>query len=104
LAEWQAALRAVTYVNTSENPETAARMVTFLVSDGTLDSNLLTSTIEVTAVNDVPALSTNLLIIGGGQAVVLTSANFNATDPDNAPEDIVYTISDIFGGQFEFVA
>ena len=39
LANYQAALRSVTYQNTSENPSTATRTVSFTVNDGTADSN-----------------------------------------------------------------
>src|SRR4029077_1239647 len=35
LAQWQAALRSVQYANSSENPTTAARTVSFQVNDGT---------------------------------------------------------------------
>ena len=34
LAQWQAALRAVQYSNSSDNPSTAARTVSFTVNDG----------------------------------------------------------------------
>src|SRR5205814_9940368 len=34
VANYQAALRSVTYVNTSDNPSTATRTVSFLVNDG----------------------------------------------------------------------
>ncbi|KZR98507.1 Uncharacterized protein APZ42_006038, partial [Daphnia magna] len=52
LAHWQAALRAVAYRNTSDNPSTAARTVSYTVNDGTVNGNTVTSTINVTAVND----------------------------------------------------
>ena len=57
LANYQAALRAVKYQNTSDNPSTATRTVSFKVNDGELDSNVLTRTITVTAVNDAPELA-----------------------------------------------
>jgi hypothetical protein len=53
-AHWEAALRAVTYSNTSDNPNTAARTVSYAVNDGSLGSNTVTSTINLTAVNDAP--------------------------------------------------
>src|SRR5207248_415038 len=56
LAQWQAALQAVTYSNTSDNPTTAARSVGFVVNDGAANSNTITSTINITAVNDAPVL------------------------------------------------
>lgn len=56
-AEWQAALRAVTYTNLSDNPDTTARIINFTVNDGAGDSNTLANTVNITAVNDAPALS-----------------------------------------------
>ena len=58
LAQWQAALRAVTYANSSDNPTTTARSVDFVVNDGTDPSAALTSTINITATNDAPVLAT----------------------------------------------
>ena len=56
-AEWQAALQAVTYANSSNAPTTAARTVSFVVNDSALNSNVLTSTVNVIAVNDAPTLT-----------------------------------------------
>ena len=52
LAEWQAALRSVTYANTSATPSTTPRSVDFVVNDGTVDSNILTSTVNI----NIPAI------------------------------------------------
>ena len=60
LLQWQAALRAVTYSNPSNNPSTTTRNVTFMVDDGRSSnhlSNSLATTIAVTADNDPPLLS-----------------------------------------------
>lgn len=56
-AQWQAAFAAVTYFNSSDNPSNATRNVTFVLSDGALDSNLLACTVDVRPVNDAPVLS-----------------------------------------------
>jgi hypothetical protein len=60
LADYQAALRSVTYKNTSENPSTAVRTVSFTADDGGAQnhaSNSQTRQISVTAVNDAPSLA-----------------------------------------------
>ena len=57
-AQWQAALRAVTYSELERQPQCAARTVSYTVNDGAVNSNILTSTINVTAVNDAPVLAT----------------------------------------------
>ena len=49
-ANYQTALRSVKYTNTSNNPNTATRTVTFRVNDGTLNSNVLSRDITVTRV------------------------------------------------------
>lgn len=57
LIQWQNALQSVTYNNTSLNPVTTPRKVSFVMFDGTLNSNVLVSTINIVAVNNPPVLS-----------------------------------------------
>jgi Ca2+-binding RTX toxin-like protein/type III secretion system FlhB-like substrate exporter len=57
LAQWQAALHAVTYTDTSDAPNTASRTISFVVNDGTLASAASDKTVSVAAVNDPPVLS-----------------------------------------------
>jgi hypothetical protein len=57
LAQWQNALRAVTYTDTSVTPNTATRTVSFSVSDGTKYSAAGTKTVIVTATDQTPILS-----------------------------------------------
>jgi sugar lactone lactonase YvrE len=54
LAQWQAALRSVAYRNSSSAPTTAARTISFVVNDGSQNSNAATRTLNVQAVNDAP--------------------------------------------------
>ncbi|WP_157272170.1 Ig-like domain-containing protein, partial [Azohydromonas aeria] len=54
LAQWQAALRSVTYRNSSDTPDTATRTVSFRVNDGGLDSNIATRSVTVIPANDTP--------------------------------------------------
>jgi hypothetical protein len=60
-ADWQAALRAVTYSSTSEDPtgahSTSDREVTFVINDGDAASNSVTRTITVNPVPDAPVLA-----------------------------------------------
>src|SRR5204863_275537 len=55
-ANFESALRTVTYQNDSDNPNTAARTVTWTANDGAATSIPVTSGITVTAVNDAPVL------------------------------------------------
>ncbi|MGM9516181.1 putative Ig domain-containing protein, partial [Roseateles sp. DB2] len=61
LAQWQAALRAVTYTNTSDTPDTGTRTVSFSVSDGGLSSPAATRLISMAAANDSPVNSVPVL-------------------------------------------
>jgi VCBS repeat-containing protein len=82
LANYQSALRSVKYNNTSGNPSTAARTVTWIGNDGTAASAAVTSTINVTAVNDAPVLTA-----GGTLGYIRGAA---AT-----PIDTTVTVSDV---------
>ncbi|MDD2545404.1 MAG: VCBS domain-containing protein, partial [Burkholderiaceae bacterium] len=53
LAQWEAALKAVTFYSTSDNPGTS-RTLSWQVNDGTNPSNTGTTSIAVTPVNDAP--------------------------------------------------
>ncbi|MET7243042.1 tandem-95 repeat protein, partial [Methylobacterium sp. EM32] len=55
LANYQAALAAVRFASTSENPPTLPRIVAVSVSDGLLSSAAAQATVNVVAVNDAPA-------------------------------------------------
>ncbi|NES11890.1 hypothetical protein G3O07_22605, partial [Pseudomonas laurentiana] len=57
LAQFQAALRAVTYTNLSDAPSTSTRTVQFQVNDGNLDSSGFSRNITVTAVDDSPVIT-----------------------------------------------
>ncbi|SDH59386.1 IPT/TIG domain-containing protein, partial [Pedobacter terrae] len=55
VAQWQAALRSVTYNNTAGSPNTATRTISFTVNDGTANSN--TATKNVTVINQATVTS-----------------------------------------------
>jgi cytochrome oxidase assembly protein ShyY1 len=83
IANYQIALRSVTYNNSSQNPNTSNRTVSFVASDGTANSNTATKTIVVVAVNDAP--------------VVTTSVGNTTYTEDNPPVavDNVLTVADV---------
>jgi large repetitive protein len=92
VAQFQAALRAVTYVNSSDNPSTTSRTVSFQANDGSANSNIITSTITVAAVNDAPTVS------AGSQSVQLVEASgiANAT-AGTSSATITLTKADVDG-------
>ncbi|TAK89420.1 MAG: retention module-containing protein, partial [Burkholderiaceae bacterium] len=54
LANYQNAIRAISFSNSSENPDTTPRDITVTVNDGGNDSVAAHATINVVAVNDTP--------------------------------------------------
>ena len=84
-ADYQTALRSITYTNSSDNPTTTTRAVTFVVNDGTENSNTASRGITLTAVNDAPALTDQLadLAYTENGSPVLAPA-ITATDADSA--------------------
>ncbi|MDA8746205.1 Ig-like domain-containing protein, partial [Rubripirellula amarantea] len=117
LANYEAALRSITYTDTSDDPSTSTRTVSFTVNDGDEDSNVSTRDIDVTAVNDAPVLdNTNNLTLttqaeddGPPVGAVGTSidslvdlqgggGNDNVTDPDASQLGIALTGTDTTNG------
>jgi hypothetical protein len=106
IANYQAALRSVTYANTSDNPSTQTRTITFTVDDGSAIGSG-SRNIAVTAVNDAPTLdvitdpapivansgqqSINLTGIapGGGETQTLTVTVIGNTNPVLLPANAV---------------
>jgi hypothetical protein len=85
VANYQAALASVTYVNTSENPSGLARTVTIVANDGALNSVAKTDTINVTPVNDAPVTTAGgTLSYIENQAASVIDSSVTVTDVDNA--------------------
>ena len=78
IAQWQAALRAVRYSNSSENPNVTTRNVAFSVNDGSSTSNVVASTVAVSAVNDAPVSSNAALTTAEDTTLVLALSNFGS--------------------------
>ncbi|MCS4009047.1 putative thioesterase [Bradyrhizobium elkanii USDA 61] len=85
VANYQAALASVTYINTSDNPSGLARTVTITTNDGTLDSSPVTDTINVTPVNDPPVVTAgHTLNYTENQAATAFDPAIIVSDVDNA--------------------
>ncbi|NBB13548.1 DUF4214 domain-containing protein [Pseudomonas sp. SLFW] len=87
LAQWQAALRSVTYTDSSDTPNTGARTITFQVNDGTADSIANTKSVLVTSVNDTPIATTS------GGPTAFTESSAGASTPVVVDSGI--TLSDV---------
>lgn len=85
-ADYQAALRSVTFEATGDSPGTSTRTVSLAVTDGTTTSAAVTRDVGVSAVNDAPTITapasvsgtedtTVTFSAGGGNAIVLADAD-----------------------------
>ena len=85
VAQFQAALRLVKYSNTSSNPSTLPRSITYQVSDGTSSSNTVTSIVNIIALNEAPVLAgANSLVVETGQTATAISPALTVTDIDSS--------------------
>ncbi len=93
LAQWQAALRSVTYSNGSETPNTATRTISFSVNDGELDSTAATRTVTVTAVNDAPQLSLPAVIsLDEDVSGAITGISVSDVDAGASNVEVTFTL------------
>ncbi|MBT9540724.1 immunoglobulin-like domain-containing protein, partial [Thiobacillus sp.] len=82
-ADYQTAIRAVSFSNTSENPDTVDRNLTVSVTDGANTSNTGVTTISVVPVNDPPVA--NSVSVSGNEdpaapiAVTITGSDVDGT-------------------------
>src|SRR5438128_741229 len=88
VANYHAALRSVTYSNSSDNPSGATRTISYQVDDGQAAnhaSNIVTSTVAVAPVNDAPVLNANggSLSYTENQAATAIDAALLASDVDS---------------------
>lgn len=80
--------------------KTATDTFSYTVSDKSGATDTATVSIVVTGVNDPPTLVTNTLSITEGATVAITKADLLATDPDNDPTQLTFTVGDLVGGTF----
>src|SRR5205085_10437754 len=86
VANYQSLLRSVKYTNTSDDPSTSARTVSFQANDGASSnnlSNIITSTINITAVNDPPtAFAYSNLPAQAGIPITYPAGKLGGTDAE----------------------
>lgn len=91
-SQWQEALRAVTYNNISENPNTSTRAISFIVDDSMLSSSAAIRTVTVTATNDTPiVIAPESITVTEDIAAVITGISFS--DLDAGAGSVTVTLS-----------
>jgi large repetitive protein len=85
VANYQAALDSVTYINNSDNPSGLARTVTIIANDGAASSVAKTDTINVTPVDDAPVTTAGgTLNYTENQVATAIDTTVNVSDVDSA--------------------
>nr|MDZ8005336.1 hypothetical protein [Nostoc sp. DedSLP05] len=85
VADYQTALRSITYTNSSDNPSTTPRTISFVINDGTVNSTAATRNINITAVNDAPvATATNSAVEYAENAIIVIDSGISLSDVDSA--------------------
>ena len=94
IADYEAALRGVTYRNNSQAPSTATRTVSYSVADSLGNaSNVATTSINISAQNDVPTAADNTLVADEDVARVISVADFGFSDVDGDSLQSVTVVS-----------
>jgi VCBS repeat-containing protein len=104
VAEVNTALAGVSFVPARDYDQDV--VITVQVDDGDEDgSGPLRGTITLAAIphNDAPYLATNGLVLEPGARLILTPAMLSVADADDA-KVLQIAVSDVRGGQFEFVS
>lgn len=94
LADYRTALGQVRFVNSSDTPDTTDRDITVSVTNGA-DSNVAHATIHVIAVDDAPVAAN---ASAGGSEDTPISGIVSATDLDNTPSQLSYSLVGANGG------
>ena len=83
VADYQTALKAITFSNTTDSPSTADRQIEVSVRNTTFGttSNIALSTIHVTSVNDAPSGTDTTLTTNEDIPHNFTAADFGYSDP-----------------------
>jgi len=88
LANYEAALRSVTYENLSSSPSTVTRTIGFSVNDGDVGSAAIARDINISSVNDAPVLDASGM---------MTLTTITEDDTNNAGDSVASIISSAGG-------
>ncbi|MEH2443041.1 beta strand repeat-containing protein [Nostoc sp.] len=89
VANYQTALQSITYTNSSDNPSTTPRTVSFVVNDGTANSATVTRNINITAVNDAPVAVNDKITTNKNAPVIISATSLLSNDTDVDISDVL---------------
>jgi Domain of unknown function (DUF4347)/Cadherin-like/Right handed beta helix region len=93
VSAYQAAIRSVTFSNSSDQIALTQKNFRLQVSDGNLSSTRIQELITLINVNDTPFQSRNTTsTVTEGGTLTITPARLQFLDPDNSPSQITYSV------------
>ncbi|MGQ7846585.1 BspA family leucine-rich repeat surface protein, partial [Granulosicoccus sp. 3-233] len=105
LQDYEDALREITFENTSDDPETSNRTISFVVNDGDDDSVSNTLIMRVEAVDDAPLVSvitdSPVWTENGGPVGLFNAASIDPVEAGEQISSLVFTVEDIADGANE---
>ncbi|WP_229689218.1 immunoglobulin-like domain-containing protein, partial [Pseudomonas brenneri] len=105
LADYMQQIKNITFSNSSDDPSTTPRTITVTVTDGGNYSNVATTTVNVTAVNDAPVATGSAVTGTEDTPLKLTWANFGVTDVDSPQTSLGVKITELpVAGKLQFLA
>ena len=100
VAQYQTALESVTYADTSNDPNTTNRSISFVVSDGTLSSNSPIKTVSIVEVDQAPTISAPVTAqsVAQNSTLSFSTTNGNAisvadVDANGGVEQVTLSVS-----------
>src|SRR5439155_983830 len=96
VAQYQAALQLVTYFNSSDNPSSLTRTISYQVNDGSAQNNLsnvATPTVSFTAVDDAPVATITQTTYDAAGSLNLKGTGLSISDVDAGTGSMTVTLS-----------
>ncbi|WP_314388571.1 immunoglobulin-like domain-containing protein, partial [Pseudomonas brenneri] len=104
LADYMQQIKNITFSNSSDDPSTTPRTITVTVTDGGNYSNVATTTVNVTAVNDAPVATGSAITGTEDTPLTLTWANFGVSDIDSPAASLGVKITQLPGdGKLQYL-
>ena len=94
-ADYQNALRTITYNNTSDNPSTLDRTISFTVNDGESTSDARLRNLTITPINDAPQGTDNSVVINEDTSYTFSGTDFGYADPIESHNFAAITVESV---------
>ncbi|WP_052339538.1 S-layer homology domain-containing protein [Gorillibacterium massiliense] len=92
LAQWQNALRSVTYTNSSATPNASTRTISFSVNDGSANSSIATKGVTIKALTSISAAPQTINVTAGSTASTTITAHYSDLSETDVTSSVSWTV------------